>query len=1190
MSSTRIDILHLEDRAVDAELIERELKRARLDFSSTRVETEHAFREALERSDPDIILADYNLPGFDGILALKIAQELVPEIPFILVSGSIGEERAVQALREGAADYVAKDRPARLASAILRALSDRRQRLLRQRAQEALKRSEARYKHAANATQELILDWNLRSDQVIYNDAMKTVWGYQPETGEVPVDWIFEKIHPEEREEVEASKRAAFDQSDRWEGSYRFRAADGSYGHVLEHAVMVRDENGRPSQVICAMLDVSEQKITEELMRRSERRFRSVVQTARDAVIIFDAGGEIVFVNSVAQSYFASSGERLLGTPVFLLMPERNWASYREGIEEIVATGQGALLAPRLVYGLRSDGTEFPLDVSMSTWKVDGQTFFTSFLRDATERMGVEQRQKMELVVATVLFDAESRQEGIRRLLRAMGRALQWKVGLYWRVSDEGSLHCEGMWSEDDFDASRFFEVSRATPLALGEGVPGGVWKTGQPLIADADDPALARVRPFREVGLRSGFAFPITEAAGVTGVLEFYDIRPLQFDVESLVDAMGDLGRRIGEFLQRGRAEEKLKASEANLVEAQRIARLGSYSFDVATKMVEWSEETFQLFGLSPDQFTPTLSGYLGLVHPDDRSHVREAVYPPYADGPVEFHHRIVLSDGSIRSVCCRFRVMEGTAENPMRVLGTIQDVTERVESGETIERLGKQNRAILDSTAEAILGVGRNGKVIFANLAAVATTGFSAEELTAAPSIHEVLRHSDPTGAPVPRGECFLLQTLADSVTRNGVTYYRKKSGELFPVEFSASPMRLEGDQPGGVLSFVDITQRQSMERKLEQVNRVSSLGRVAATIAHEFNNVLMGIQPFAELIRRRTGADEKLQSAASHIMNSVARGKRVTQEILRFTQPSPPLLKAVEVGRWLDRILPELRGLVGSRVAIGIDVPEMAIECAFDSAQMHQVITNLVLNGRDAIADEGAIFIALDGHPEQRSWPFGRVPEGMVVMTVVDTGAGMSPEVLTNIFEPLFTTKRSGTGLGLAVVQQILASHHGSIHVSSVPGSGTTFFLVLPRAPQEVEPAPEAPPGRAPLVGEVLLVEDELVVAAGITALLESDGIRVRTVHLGAAVMKQLEEKVPDLVLLDVSLPDISGTKVYRTIAQRWPSLPVIFSTGHADEIALKEMLRAPNVGFLRKPYDHEALLQVIEQLLARVEVDP
>ncbi|PYQ32865.1 MAG: diguanylate cyclase, partial [Acidobacteria bacterium] len=144
-----IRILTVEDSTLDAELVERELRRAKLDFSCQRVEIEPDFRAALESSDPDVILADYNLPRFDGISALNIAHALVPETPFIFVSGSIGEERAAQALREGATDYILKDRLSRLPAAITRALDERQERHLRVLAQEALQRSEERFQYAA---------------------------------------------------------------------------------------------------------------------------------------------------------------------------------------------------------------------------------------------------------------------------------------------------------------------------------------------------------------------------------------------------------------------------------------------------------------------------------------------------------------------------------------------------------------------------------------------------------------------------------------------------------------------------------------------------------------------------------------------------------------------------------------------------------------------------------------------------------------------------------------------------------------------------------------------------------------------------------------------------------------------------------------------------------------------------------
>src|ERR1700682_1935178 len=205
MDRQHIRILNLEDNPVDAGLIALELTGAALDFAITRVTTEWAFRDALESSGHDVILAGYNLPGLDGEVALRIARDLAPDIPFIFVSASLGAEQAVQALREGATDYIIKDRLSRLPSAITRALTEKRDRELHQRTQDALPHSEERFQYAARATQEVILDWNLNTDRVSFNEAMKSVWGYDEPAGEVTAQWWAERIHPEDREATVAS-------------------------------------------------------------------------------------------------------------------------------------------------------------------------------------------------------------------------------------------------------------------------------------------------------------------------------------------------------------------------------------------------------------------------------------------------------------------------------------------------------------------------------------------------------------------------------------------------------------------------------------------------------------------------------------------------------------------------------------------------------------------------------------------------------------------------------------------------------------------------------------------------------------------------------------------------------------------------------------------------------------------------
>lgn len=416
---------------------------------------------------------------------------------------------------------------------------------------------------------------------------------------------------------------------------------------------------------------------------------------------------------------------------------------------------------------------------------------------------------------------------------------------------------------------------------------------------------------------------------------------------------------------------------------------------------------------------------------------------------------------------------------------------------------------------------------------------------------------------------------QTLTDGIARNGRERFFRKTGESFPVELSCAPIYEESEITGCVAIFEDVSERVRLEQQVEQSLRISTLGHVAATIAHEFNNVLMGIQPFAELIRQRANGDHTLTKASSQIISSVTRGKRVTQEILQFTQPVEPALQVVDAEAWLGGILPELRAMIGQRIELALELPSEKVMIRCDALQLQQVLINLALNARDAMSRGGKITIALSA---DRS----RAREGMAVLSVADSGCGMTGKVLESIFVPLFTTKRTGTGLGLAVAQQVVARNGGSIHGESTPGAGTTFYIAIPLAGSSHGSAEVVAPRALLHVTRILLVEDEPAVAAGVVALLETEGIEVAVVGQGAEAVAAANSLRPDAVILDLTLPDIQGTEVYERLAARWPDLPVIFSTGHGDETALKPYLSSPHVGFLRKPYDFAALTAMLQKV--------
>jgi signal transduction histidine kinase len=295
---SHVRLLMVEDSKLDYELIASHLRRAQLDFSATVVDEEKTFRSMLETTDPDVILSDYNLPRFDGISALRIARVVAPSKPFIFVSGSIGEERAVEALREGATDYVLKDRMSRLAPAILRAITERRERMLRQSMETALSLSEQRFQYAAAATREIIWDWNLATSRIWYSDALRDFWGYELPMNEGPSDWFEERIHPGDRERVRASLLAALPSAERWATEFRFARADDTYSDVFVRALVMRNDRGEATRVIGAMLDVSE-RLSLEAQLQQVRRVESLGRVA--ATIAHEFNNVLMGIQPIAE-------------------------------------------------------------------------------------------------------------------------------------------------------------------------------------------------------------------------------------------------------------------------------------------------------------------------------------------------------------------------------------------------------------------------------------------------------------------------------------------------------------------------------------------------------------------------------------------------------------------------------------------------------------------------------------------------------------------------------------------------------------------------------------------------------------------------------------------------------------------------------------------------------------------------
>ncbi len=385
------------------------------------------------------------------------------------------------------------------------------------------------------------------------------------------------------------------------------------------------------------------------------------------------------------------------------------------------------------------------------------------------------------------------------------------------------------------------------------------------------------------------------------------------------------------------------------------------------------------------------------------------------------------------------------------------------------------------------------------------------------------------------------------------------------------------------GILLTCRDVTERQLLQRQLEQAHRVASLGRLAATVAHEFNNVLMGIQPFAELIERSPDDARKTREYGSRIAESARRGRRISELIVRYTRDLELQIVTFELSAWMSELTSELRALLPSSIALSVKPPDYPVWIAGDPPLLTQVFVNMALNARDAMPQGGKLEIRTDETFTNPNLSRGGRLVPSLKITFADTGKGISADALPHIFEPLFTTKKaSGTGLGLSIAHHIVTKHGGAIYVDSLEGFGTTFHILLPQVeapPCRVEVEEVRDAGRfAP--AKVLLIEDDETVAEALSVILGCEGYEVEVLHTGIGAEEAFVRVQPDLVILDIGLPDVSGEVVLGRLLAIDPDLRVIVSTGHGVGLRLQHR----TVEILQKPYDMDTLLRAVQERLA------
>ncbi|MCC6523209.1 MAG: PAS domain S-box protein [Polyangiaceae bacterium] len=735
-----------------------------------------------------------------------------------------------------------------------------------------------------------------------------------------------------------------------------------------------------------------------------------------------------------------------------------------------------------------------------------------------------------------------------------------------------------------DRDCRLVLQNSRSARL-LGRPAAEALGKSPPELFGPVIGPAVeARMREVLRTAESAAFE---TEFELDVGRRRFHSTYEPIYDDEHAVEGV----QVISEDVTAARlAEETRRHGEALLAESQRTAHVGHYELDVAAGVWTSSAELDRIFGIGT-AYPRDVAGWGALLHPDERAAMLAFLSGPVLrDGaPFDREYRIVReSDGQTRWVHGLGQVARDASGRALRMFGTIQDITTRKRAEQLLTEEKERLAVTLRSIGDGVVTTDTAGRVELLNGVAESLTGWRQDDARGQllPTVFHVV--DEATGVP--------LRSLADTVLETGRTQeltdrvvLLARDGRRLPIADSCAPIHDgAGRVVGTVLVFRDMTERQRIVEGLERAARLESVGLLAGGIAHDFNNLLSGLFGHLELARRAAASH---LDAAEHVEGALSvfgRARALTQQLLTFAKGGAPVRVRTSVARVVREAV--AFALSGARLECRLDVAD-DLRCAeIDGTQIAQVIDNLVINAVQASPAGGALVVRARNVELAAHDVAGLGPGAFVRVSVSDTGTGIAPETRQRIFEPFFSTKRDGLGLGLATAYAIVRKHGGTIEVESETGRGSTFHVLLPAsAPADAHAAP-ARTVPSPGGGRVLLMDDEPLVSGTTARILRRMGYSVTVTQSGREALAEFarardEERPFELVLLDLTVPGgMGGQEAVAELRKVDTEVPVVASSGYSDDPVMAEPARFGFSASLPKPYPADELEALLARLLA------
>ncbi len=638
-------------------------------------------------------------------------------------------------------------------------------------------------------------------------------------------------------------------------------------------------------------------------------------------------------------------------------------------------------------------------------------------------------------------------------------------------------------------------------------------------------------------------------------------------------------------DITERTSAERALRESEKkyrNLVE-NTPALICTH--DLEGYLISVNPAGLELFGLLPSQM---------LGHKLD-SFLASSVRPLFPDYLKRIQDRrsdqgmmkITTGKNEERVLLYRNVVIQEPEEEPY-VLGLAQDMTEQFLANQALRhtelalrKSEEKYRALFEETKDMVFITSPDGRFIDINPAGVDLLGFSSKKEVLQTKVEEV--YADPD----------LRRIYSEIMAREGsvkdfeIKVRRKDGKKLVMLETSVAVR----DGNGKIIAYRgivrDITKLKELQDQLLQAQKMETVGLLAGGVAHEFNNSLMAITAYSDLLQLRYGSDQSLVDDVREILKATQKASTLTLELLAFGRRQVLRPKHLNLNDMVRSLGKNIRSVLRDDIALVIDLaPDLGFVQA-DPGQVEHVIMNLCVNAVDAMPDGGTFSVRTQNitvDPSTRAQNFGLPAGCYILLEISDTGRGMTDDVLHHVFDPFFTTKEFGasSGLGLSTVYGIIKQSGGHIHVKSAINEGTQFFIYLNML--EVRPAiPKVNGGSTRYPWTILLVDDNDAVREVLGKLLRSSGYSVLEAAGGQDALA-ISNSVPaiDLLVTDVVMPVMKGWKLAQLLQEKFPQLKCIFLSGHQRENAVGTQI-PPGSVFLRKPMSLETILKSIDSLM-------